>query len=156
MVKIGYVVKNNIMTTPQMYKLSNKYGSIGPDNSELKQVVIVNDLAINNNIGAKNIFIAESTEEIELIKYEFIELNKLQNSLSQIVFEQADLVNNIESNIAHTRNNVNKGTQSILGAEAEQGKCSICGCSLDVFFIIVIISSGIVMIGTIVLYLLYK
>ena len=85
----------------------------------------------------QEIIIDERNQELEKIKSDFIEVNKLSTEIHNIVFNQSEYVDNIENNIIYSKNNVDRATKDILAAEKQQKKCSMCGCNICTFLLII-------------------
>lgn len=90
----------------------------------------------DNDIVLQDIIIEEREEELQKINYDFVELNKLQQIIHDAVYSQGFIVDNISSNVNNSAYNVEAGKKQIIAAEEEQKKCSICGCNMCVFVLL--------------------
>jgi t-SNARE complex subunit (syntaxin) len=75
--------------------------------------------------SASDFIIDERQKEIEKVKSQTVQLNKLMKQTSSMIHGQAEDIDSIAINIRNARQNVQDGNQSLKKAEENQQSCTL-------------------------------
>jgi syntaxin 7 len=104
-----------------LQQLMNKFKTEEPVKEQIQiQPLQEPKIIFENDINFQNVIIEERDKEIRELSKQFIEINEMMGTISTLVSQQGEIVDNIFTNIEDSKNNVDDAKKDLHEAEESQ------------------------------------